>query len=126
MRLATLCLAAALLSGCGGGGPASTAPAPAPDGAAPGAVTLPTGYPERPFVRVEFDKLMWRPTEGNKLGVETAVVEGDHHAKPLAGQGEGAVHLPGIRPVEGNTYGEAPEIRPGGGRLAAHGFPRLR
>jgi quercetin dioxygenase-like cupin family protein len=40
-------------------------------------VTLPTGYPERPFVRVEFDKLTWRPTEGNTLGVETAVVEGD-------------------------------------------------
>ena len=91
MRLATWCLAAGLLSGCGGGGPASTAPAiaeqsasavaappaPAPDGAAPGTVTLPTGFPERPFVRVEFDKLTWRPTEGNKLGVETAVVEGD-------------------------------------------------
>ena len=40
-------------------------------------MTLPTGYPERPFVRVEFDKLTWRPTEGNTLGVETAVVEGD-------------------------------------------------
>ena len=45
--------------------------------ARPGTVTLPTGYPERPFVRVEFDKLTWRPTEGNTLGVETAVVEGD-------------------------------------------------
>ena len=33
--------------------------------------------PERPFVRVKFDKLTWRPTEGNTLGVETAVVEGD-------------------------------------------------
>ena len=43
----------------------------------PGTVTLPTGFPERPFVRVEFDKLTWRPTEGNTLGVETAVVEGD-------------------------------------------------
>ena len=42
-----------------------------------GTVTLPTGYPERPFVRVKFDKLTWRPTEGNTLGVETAVVEGD-------------------------------------------------
>ena len=43
-------------------------PAAAPDAAA-GTVTLPTGFPERPFVRVEFDKLTWRPTEGNTLGV---------------------------------------------------------
>ena len=40
-------------------------------------MTLPTGFPERPFVRVNFDKLTWRPTEGNTLGVETAVIEGD-------------------------------------------------
>ena len=52
-------------------------PPDAPAAAPSGTVTLPTGYPERPFVRVEFDKLTWRPTEGNKLGVETAVVEGD-------------------------------------------------
>ena len=50
---------------------------PAPAATAPAAVTLPTGFPERPFVRVQFDKLTWRPTEGNTLGVETAVVEGD-------------------------------------------------
>jgi quercetin dioxygenase-like cupin family protein len=50
---------------------------PAPKVAEAPAVTLPTGYPERPFVRVPFDKLTWRPTEGNTLGVETAVVEGD-------------------------------------------------
>ena len=35
------------------------------------------GFPERPFVRVKFDQLTWKPTEGNTLGVETAVVEGD-------------------------------------------------
>ena len=83
--IAASCLSVLCLIGC------STDPAPAPaasespkaaaapasDAAAPGTVTLPTGYPERPFVRVEFDKLTWRPTEGNKLGVETAVVEGD-------------------------------------------------
>jgi len=40
-------------------------------------VSLPTGYPERPFVRVNFDTLTWRATEGNTLGVETAVLEGD-------------------------------------------------
>jgi quercetin dioxygenase-like cupin family protein len=42
-----------------------------------GTVTLPPGFPDRPFVRVKFDELTWKPTEGNKLGVETAVVEGD-------------------------------------------------
>jgi quercetin dioxygenase-like cupin family protein len=57
--------------------PAAAPAAPAPGGDAAGTVTLPTGYPERPFVRVEFDKLQWRATEGNTLGVETAVVEGD-------------------------------------------------
>ena len=85
LRLAAACLSALSLIGCDG----ASAPAPAAnESAAPsaaaggdkessGTVTLPTGYPERPFVRVEFDKLNWRPTEGNKLGVETAVVEGD-------------------------------------------------
>jgi quercetin dioxygenase-like cupin family protein len=76
MRLLRLecaaCLSALSLAGCSGA-PAST---PAPGVNEP-AITLPTGYPERPFVRVESDKLTWRPTEGNTLGVETAVVEGD-------------------------------------------------
>jgi quercetin dioxygenase-like cupin family protein len=83
--LATACASALVLVGCSGG---STPPAPAateratpaaaaPDSSASGTVTLPTGYPERPFARVQFDKLTWRPTEGNTLGVETAVVEGD-------------------------------------------------
>jgi quercetin dioxygenase-like cupin family protein len=91
MRVARLecatCLSAFLLAGCSSApastpAPAASEPAAAPaaaksDATASGAVTLPTAYPERPFVRVEFDKLTWRPTEGNKLGVETAVVEGD-------------------------------------------------
>jgi quercetin dioxygenase-like cupin family protein len=46
-------------------------------GAPSGTVSLPTGYPDRPFVRVNFDTLTWRATEGNTLGVETAVLEGD-------------------------------------------------
>jgi quercetin dioxygenase-like cupin family protein len=51
---------------------------PAASSSAPtGTVTLPPGFPERPFARVKFDELTWRPTEGNTLGVETAVVEGD-------------------------------------------------
>jgi len=84
----TLCSAALILAGCSGGGPEKAAPAIAEQSASAAAtaptiaesssgVTLPTGFPDRPFVRVEFDKLTWRPTEGNTLGVETAVVEGD-------------------------------------------------
>jgi len=85
LKRAAWCLFAVSLAGCGGAPPSNTAPvetatAPAPaapESSASRTVTLPTGYPERPFVRVEFDKLTWRPTEGNTLGVETAVVEGD-------------------------------------------------
>ena len=81
LRLAVGCLSALSLAGCSdapaASQPAAPAAAAAPSSEAPGSVTLPTGYPERPFVRVQFDKLTWRPTEGNKLGVETAVVEGD-------------------------------------------------
>ena len=85
LRGAAVSMGVLLLIGCGGE-PASTPVATdnaAPAAAAPSGeeasrtVTLPTGYPERPFVRVEFEKLDWRPTEGNTLGVETAVVEGD-------------------------------------------------
>ena len=84
LKWTAVCLPALLLVGCTAQAPAplateqaAPAAAAAPDGASPGTVTLPTGDPERPFVRVEFDKLTWRPTEGNTLGVETAVVEGD-------------------------------------------------
>jgi len=87
-RLVAICLSALSIVGCGGTPESERAPAaetatPAaaapgtPKTAAAGTVTLPTSHPERPFVRVEFDKLQWRPTEGNTLGVETAVVEGD-------------------------------------------------
>jgi hypothetical protein len=74
-------LSALSLAGCSdapaASQPAASAAKEAPDTPATGAVTLPTGYPERPFVRVQFDKLTWRATEGNTLGVETAIVEGD-------------------------------------------------
>jgi hypothetical protein len=56
---------------------APAAASPAAADAPTGTVTLPAGFPDRPFVRVKFDELKWKPTEGNKLGVETAVVEGD-------------------------------------------------
>ena len=90
LKYAAWCLLTVSLAGCAP--PSNRAPAePAPGAPAAASasadvasassatktVTLPTGYPERPFVRVEFDKLTWRPTEGNTLGVETAVVEGD-------------------------------------------------
>jgi quercetin dioxygenase-like cupin family protein len=88
-------MVALLTAGCGGGSSttpadsaastaataaasAGAAPATAATAAAPsGEVTLPPGFPDRPFVRVKFDELTWRPTEGNTLGVQTAVVEGD-------------------------------------------------
>jgi quercetin dioxygenase-like cupin family protein len=83
LRLCVACLSAVSLVACKGASvPAAAESAARPGAAAPesaptGVVTLPPGFPERPFVRVQFDKLTWRPTEGNKLGVETAIVEGD-------------------------------------------------
>src|SRR5262249_33692863 len=34
-------------------------------------------FPSRPFLRQNLDKLTWTAAEGNKLGVQTAVLEGD-------------------------------------------------
>src|SRR5262245_9639539 len=34
-------------------------------------------YPDREFIRLNLDKLQWRATENNTLGVQTAVLEGD-------------------------------------------------
>lgn len=34
-------------------------------------------FPDREFLRQQIDKFQWRATEGNKLGVETVVLEGD-------------------------------------------------
>ena len=61
--------------------PAQSAPATAATSAPSGEIVLPPAFPDRPFARVKFDELTWRPTEGNTLGVQTAVVEGDP-AKP--------------------------------------------
>ena len=84
LSCAALCVLVVMTMGCGAGSttaPAQNAPAAstpvAPPNAPSGAVTLPPGFPERPFTRVKFDQLRWRPTEGNTLGVETAIVEGD-------------------------------------------------
>ena len=82
-RAIAVCFAALVLAGCRAAPPLEAPTQLPPPNATPqtvapaGSVQLPTGYPDRPFVRVQFDKLTWRPTEGNTLGVETAVVEGD-------------------------------------------------
>jgi hypothetical protein len=34
-------------------------------------------FPSRPFLRQNLDKLTWTAAEGNKLGVQTAVLDGD-------------------------------------------------
>jgi hypothetical protein len=34
-------------------------------------------FPSREFIRLNIDKFKWNATEGNKLGVQTAVLEGD-------------------------------------------------
>jgi len=34
-------------------------------------------FPQRPFLRQNLDKLTWTATEGNKFGVQTAVLDGD-------------------------------------------------
>ena len=34
-------------------------------------------YPSREFLRLDPNKLKWNATENNKLGVQTAVLEGD-------------------------------------------------
>lgn len=81
------CLSAVLLAGCGGNPERAEAPAlggqaePAAGAAVAGAgermVAVPTADSKRPFVRVNFDTLQWRATEGNTLGVQTAILEGD-------------------------------------------------
>ena len=65
-------------------GPATQAPAPAQSAPAAAAPAQPAAATEgksdeeiREFVRIQLDKVKWSPTEGNTLGVETAVLEGD-------------------------------------------------
>jgi quercetin dioxygenase-like cupin family protein len=53
--------------------PAATSPAaPAADRQAEAGK-----FPERDFTRLNLDKLQWRATENNTLGVQTAILEGD-------------------------------------------------
>ena len=71
-----------VVAGCGSPQQATVVEEKAPSSAAPsgsegGNVVDVPGYPERPFVRVNLDKLTWRATENNTLGVQTAILEGD-------------------------------------------------
>lgn len=64
------------MTGCGtssqGGGEGSAAVTPE----ASNVVDVPTNEADRPFVRVYLDKAVWRVTENNTLGVQTAIMEG--------------------------------------------------
>jgi len=53
--------------------------APAATSAAPGADRQAEAgkFPDRDFSRLNLDKLQWRATENNTLGVQTAILEGD-------------------------------------------------
>jgi len=83
LGLWTLVALTALASGCAS--PASEpAPAQPAEQAAPAAAAqVPDRqaefgkFPDRPFTRLSLDNLKWNATEGNTLGVQTAVLEGD-------------------------------------------------
>lgn len=81
--IVSMCVSTLVMAACGGSTSTSNtgaAPAAAPASSARAstdAPPLPPGFPERSFERIKFDELKWKPTEGNTLGVETAVVEGD-------------------------------------------------
>jgi quercetin dioxygenase-like cupin family protein len=72
-----------MTAGCSQPAPtAAQQPAPAPQGQsapAPGSNRQAEfgNYPQRDFVRLRLDQLQWRPNENNKLGVMTAILEGD-------------------------------------------------
>ena len=62
----------------------SQPPAPAAEAEAPAAAAAPSDrqaefgrFPDREFLRLKLDQFQWRATEGNTLGVQTAVLEGD-------------------------------------------------
>ena len=73
-----------LLAGCGSGTgapPAGAEQAAAPAGVVAGegerVVMVPTAEAGRPFLQVNLDTVEWLVTEGNTLGVRTAILEGD-------------------------------------------------
>ena len=80
----TGCAVAALTMACASQPPAEPTPA-AEQEAAPAAEPAAASnrqaefgrFPDREFLRLPLDKFQWRATEGNTLGVQTAVLEGD-------------------------------------------------
>jgi quercetin dioxygenase-like cupin family protein len=77
-----LCVSSLVLSACSNPERA-TAPAPGDPAtaAAPAQAAEAPVDQNRPFLRVNLDKIEWRKADGNDLGVQTAIVEGDP-AKP--------------------------------------------
>jgi hypothetical protein len=79
---ASLVAASLALASCAQG-PVAQAPAaaqPAAASAQPAAASSTNGKSDeeiRDIVRIQLDKVKWTPTEGNTLGVESAVLEGD-------------------------------------------------
>src|SRR5687767_2927886 len=88
--LGVSCLSALLLAACGNperavapapGDPATAADASPVAGPGERLVPTPTADAKRPFLRVNLDKLEWKPLEGDTLGMQQVVVDGDP-AKP--------------------------------------------
>ena len=81
MIFGVCCVSAMVVAACGSPERA-VAPAPGdPATAAPAQPVEAAADQNRPFLRVNLDKIEWRKADGNDLGVQTAVVEGDP-AKP--------------------------------------------
>jgi hypothetical protein len=80
MRISACALSALAILAIGCSPPEAPPPAPAeqPVTAPPADRQAEFGrFPDREFVRVNLDKFDWRATDGNTLGVETAILEGD-------------------------------------------------
>jgi quercetin dioxygenase-like cupin family protein len=80
------CVSAILLAACGNperanapapGDAVTTAPAGPVAGPGERLVPTPTAEAGRPFLRVNLDKLEWKPLEGDTLGMQQVVVEGN-------------------------------------------------
>ena len=77
----SLALASCAQQGAPAQAPAAAEPAPTAAPAQPAATPVTSAGKSdeeiRDIVRVQLDKVKWEPTEGNTLGVETAILEGD-------------------------------------------------
>ena len=86
MLFGALWVSALLLAACGNperadapapGDPVTAAPAGPIAGPGERLVPMPTAEAGRPFLRVNLDKLEWKPIEGDTSGVQQVVVEGN-------------------------------------------------